>query len=140
MLKDYLKDQHRYMYRLAEESGIAYSTVNDLANGRIEIQNCRAGILKDLARALSVSMDELYELCSNEIEFPLESMATSARIRVKNKKYYVEFSDEGQCVTLEICGVNSDASYFIRSLARWKVEEYVAGKEWEAANALLAHA
>ena len=140
MLKDYLKDQHRSMYRLAEESGVAYSTVNDLANGRIEIQNCRAGILKDLARALSVSMDELYELCSNEIEFPLESMATSARIRVKNKKYYVEFSDEGQCVTLEICGVNSDASYFIRSLARWKVEEYVAGKEWEAANALLAHA
>lgn len=140
MLKDYLKDQHRSMYRLAEESGVAYSTVNDLANGRIEIQNCRAGILKDLARALSISMDELYELCSNEIEFPLESMTTSARIRVKNKKYYVEFPDEGQCVTLEICGVNSDTSYFIRSLARWTVEEYEAGKEWEAANALLAHA
>lgn len=140
MLKDYLKDRHKSMYRLAEESGVAYSTVNDLANGRIEIQNCRAGILKDLARALSISMDELYELCSNEIEFPLESMTTTVRIRVKNKKYYVEFSDEGQPVALEICGVNSDTSYFIRSLARWTVEEYEAGKEWEAANALLAHA
>ena len=140
MLKEYLAERGKSMYSLAEESGIPYSTVNDLANGRIEIQNCRAGILRKLAEALSVSMDDLYDLCSCEMTVYSTERKTPVRIRVKHKRYYAEFTDKGQPVELEICAVNLDTSYFIRSLAAWTVEDYYGGKEWEAANALLADA
>lgn len=140
MLKDYLADSGKSMYSLAAESGVPYSTVNDLANGRIEVQNCRAGILKKLAGALSVSLDELYDLCLEDRSVLLEEQKENVRIRVKNKTYYAEFQDQGNPVSLKVCEVNQNTGYFIRSLAKWKAEEYFEQKEWEAANALLADA
>ncbi len=140
MLKDYLAEHQTSMYKLAAESGVAYSTVNDLANGRIEIEQCRAGILKKIADALSVTMDELYSLCDTELSVYTEAWKTDVKIRVKNKTYFAQFRDRGKPVLLEVCPVNRDTTYFIRSLAKWKAEEYFEQREWEAMNAILAHA
>ena len=139
MLKDYLREHQMSMYRLASESGVPYSTVNDLANGRIEIEQCRAGVLKRLAEALSLSMDELYDLCNTELSVFSEEQKTEVRIRVKNKTYYAVFDDGGKQVMLEICPVNRDTSCFIRSLAKWTAETYLERQKWEALNAVLAH-
>ncbi|MBQ8075052.1 MAG: helix-turn-helix transcriptional regulator [Oscillospiraceae bacterium] len=140
MLKDYLAERKISMYSLAANSGVPYSTVNDLANGRIEIQNCRAGVLKKIADELSISMDALYDLCESNLSVYLEEEKIPVAIRVKNKTYYAEFYDNNIPVSLEICAVNRDTAYFIHSLAKWTVEDYFEQKEWEAANALLAHA
>ena len=140
MLKDYLTEHQMSMYRLASESGIPYSTVNDLVNGRIEIEQCRAGILKRLAEALSITMDELYDLCNTELSVFSEKHKTEVRIRVKNKTYYAVFADRGKQVMLEICPVSKDTSCFIRSLAKWTAESYLERQEWEELNAVLAHA
>ena len=140
MLKDYLVENQKSMYWLAEKSNVPYSTVNDLANGRIDIRNCRAGALKQLADALSLTMDALYDLCSSDITICPASCDSPVRIRIRGKKYYAEFSDHGQPVSLEVCPVRQDTAYFIRSLAEWAVEDYFENQEWEAANALLAHA
>ena len=140
MLKEYLAEHGISMYSLAMKSGVPYSTVNDLVNGRIEIEQCRAGILKRLADALSVTMDDLYRLCDSDLSVYSEERKKDIRIRVKNKTYYAEFEDRGKPVRLEVCPVNNDTSYFIRSLAKWTAEEYFERQEWEAANAILAHA
>lgn len=140
MLKDYLSEHKTSMYKLAAESGVPYSTVNDLANGRIEIEQCRAGILKRLADSLAVTMDDLYNLCDTELRVFSDERKTDVKIRVKNKTYYAEFDDHGTPVLLEVCPVNKDTSYFIRSLAKWTAEDYFERLEWEAANAILAHA
>ena len=140
MLKDYLSEHKTSMYKLAAESGVPYSTVNDLANGRIEIEQCRAGILKRLSDTLAVTMDDLYNLCDNELRVYSEEWKTDVKIRVKNKTYYAEFDDHGTPVLLEVCPVNKDTRYFIRSLAKWTAEDYFERLEWETMNAILAHA
>lgn len=40
-----------------------YSTLNDLVNLKLPVENIRAGQLKSIADALDVEMDELYNLC-----------------------------------------------------------------------------
>ena len=140
MLKDYLAERHVSMYSLAVRSGVPYSTVNDLANGRIEVENCRAGVLKKIADALSITMDELYEQCYSEMAFFLEKQKLSVRVRAKNKTYYAEFYDGDEPVAMEICDVNLDTAAFIRSLAKWTAEDYFEQREWETTDVLLAHA
>lgn len=140
MLKEYLAENQISMYQLAAESHVPYSTVNDLVNRRIDVKNCRAGALKQLADAMSISMNQLYDLCCNEITIVSAAYGVEAMVRSKGKKYYVEFSDHGRPVMLEVCPVKEDTSYFIRSLAEWTVEDYFNEREWENANAVLAHA
>ena len=140
MLKDYLAERHVSMYSLAVRSGVPYSTVNDLANGRIEVENCRAGVLKKIADALSITMDDLYDQCHTEMSFFLEKQKVLIQVRVKNKTYFAEFYDGDEPVALEICAVNLDTAAFIRSLAKWTAEEYFEQCEWETTDVLLAHA
>lgn len=49
------------MYRLAKESGIPNTTINDLCNGRTSIENCSGITLYKIAKVLNVSIEELIE-------------------------------------------------------------------------------
>ena len=79
------------IYKLSGISGIPYSTLNDIVNHKVDIANIRAGIIFKLANVLNISMDELYELCTNQITIYLEDYATKGTVNIKNKKYMMEF-------------------------------------------------
>ena len=61
MLKDFLAEKGISIYHAAKASGISYSTLNDIAN-------VKSGILHALAGVLQVSMDQLYDICSETID------------------------------------------------------------------------
>ena len=63
MLKKYLKDNHISMYKLASISEVPYSTLNDLVNHKLPVENMKSGQLFALSKALGISMNELYDLC-----------------------------------------------------------------------------
>ena len=48
MLKEYLKKKNKSIYALSKESGVAYSTLNDLANGKVDINQCKVSLLRAL--------------------------------------------------------------------------------------------
>ncbi len=53
-------------YKLSKNSGIPYTTVCDICNGKTKLENCSAKTLYKLATALGVSMESLLDSASKE--------------------------------------------------------------------------
>ena len=85
MLKDYLREKNISIYSLSKRSGIAYSTVNDLVNGKVDIANCKVSLLKRLSEQLGMSMDSMYSICSGEERFLKNRYGCNYMVNVRNK-------------------------------------------------------
>jgi transcriptional regulator with XRE-family HTH domain len=126
MLKEYLKRQSISVYALAKRSGVPYSTLNDLANGKVSIDNCKVGILKSLSDVLGMSMEDLYNKCLGGNQMSVDTdWGVSADISVRNKSYYVQFVYNELPVEIELCKVNRDTTRYIDSIAKWRAEGYI---------------
>lgn len=131
MLKKFLQQKNISVYKLAGMSGIPYSTLNDIVNQKIDIANVRAGIVFKLAKILNISMDELYELCANQIIVYLEEYSTQGTVVIKNKKYVLEFQYHNKKFTDVLCPVKKEATMFIESIAQWQMEKLISDCEME---------
>ena len=60
MIDNLLKKKNISQYRLSKISGVPYSTLTDIISGRTTLSSVSAGTLSRIAKALNVSMDELY--------------------------------------------------------------------------------
>ena len=134
MLKEYLKNQGISVYALSKKIDIAYSTLNDLSNGKVDINNCRLGFIKALADELNLSIDDLYEICNNTNEIKIDSCEEPVKITAKNKKYYAGFIYNGEPVEIQLGRVNEDSSLFLYDLAEWRVNGYIRKKKFEEAE------
>jgi len=54
-----LKQKNITKYKLAKKSGVPYTTVNDICNGKVKIEKCAAETLYRLADTLDVPMEAL---------------------------------------------------------------------------------
>lgn len=131
MLKELLKQRNMSIYKLAGISGIPYSTLNDIVNQKVDISNVRAGIIFKMAKTLNISMDELYELCTNRIVIYLDKYAVEGTVVIKNKKYVLEFQYHNKDFSDELCPVKKEATMFIESIARWQMEKLISNCEIE---------
>ena len=128
MLKDHLKQKGISVYALSKSSGVSYSTLNDLVNGKVEIDNCRVSIVRALSAALCLSMDSFYDLCAERNHLVRNSYGVNANLIVRNKSYCLEFEYDGKPVKLVLCKVNDDTSYYIDDIASWRVDGYIREK------------
>ena len=62
-IQDVLKQKHMSIYRLAKVSEVPYATVNDICNGKAQLEKCSAETIYRLAHALDVSMEEILAPC-----------------------------------------------------------------------------
>ena len=134
MLKDYLKKNNKSIYALAKESGVAYSTLNDLVNGKVDINQCKVSLLRSLSLALGLTLDEAISICSSEVIAMHTPQGIDVEISVKNKSYHAHFIYDEEMVDLELCKVREDSSFYIDEIASWRAEEYIRAKrmtEWE---------
>lgn len=136
MLKTYLEMRNISLYSISKSSKIPYSTLNDIVNCKVEIANVKAGILHALAKALGISMDELYELCENEIIVRSERYNIDGFVSRKNKKFFLYFEYNHEEHEYELCPVKREASLFIDSIALWEMEKHLSDFEMEEAYAL----
>ena len=136
MLKEYLKTNNVSIYSISKRSGIPYSTLNDIVNCKVEIENVKAGIVYALAKTLQISMDWLYELCRNDIIVRSEKYNIDGVVSKKNKNFYLCFEYDHKEHEYELCPVKKEASLFIYSIALWEMEKHLLDFEMEAAYAL----
>lgn len=136
MLKTYLATHNISIYRISKRSGISYSTLNDIANCKVEIENVKAGIVFALAKSLGISMDALYELCRDDIIVSSERYNIDGFVSKKNKKFYLRFEYDHQEYEYELCPVKRESSMFIDSIALWEMEKHLIDIEMEEAYAL----
>ena len=61
MLSSIIEQKNITPYRLAKDTGIAYSTLADIISGKTDIKCVSAQVLYKLAKGLGMSMEELYE-------------------------------------------------------------------------------
>ncbi len=125
MIKEYLQQAGKSVYLLSKESGVPYSTLNDLVNGKVEIENCKISLLMQLAGALGLTMDETFALCSRERQTVETGYGIEPGIRVRNKSYFIEFEYNGELSEIELCKVNEDTKFYIDEIARWRCERYI---------------
>ena len=62
-IQNALKQRNMSIYRLAKTSEVPYATVNDICNGKAQMEKCSAETIYRLAHALGVSMEELLAPC-----------------------------------------------------------------------------
>ena len=62
-IQNALKQRNMSIYRLAKASEVPYATVNDICNGKAQLEKCSAETIYRLAHALNVSMEELLAPC-----------------------------------------------------------------------------
>lgn len=70
-IKQYLEANKLSIYRVANSAVVAYPTVFNIVNGKVDILNCALGIVKKIADALNLSIDELLTLCDKNQSFDL---------------------------------------------------------------------
>lgn len=87
MLKELLEERNMSVYQLAKETGIAYSTLNDLVNHKVSIEKCKAATLYKMANVLNVTTDELYEACLQKTWIHVDGFDSDGVVSVKNKEY-----------------------------------------------------
>lgn len=136
MLKEYLNTHNISIYSISKNSGISYSTLNDIVNCKVEIANVKAGIIYSLAKTLGISMDALFELCKNDIVVRSERYDVYGFVEKKNKKYYLRFEYKNKEYQYEMCPVKREASMFINSIALWEMEKHLLDFKMEEAYAL----
>lgn len=69
-------------YRLSKESGIAYTTINDICSGKTQVGKCSAETIYRIAKVLGVSMESLIEPCLEQrIDFDLFKSNTCHRLK-----------------------------------------------------------
>ena len=70
-IKQYLEDNQISIYKVANNAVVAYPTVFNLVNGKVDIMNCALGVVKKIADALELTIDELLTLCDKNWSFDL---------------------------------------------------------------------
>lgn len=137
MLKSLLDEKGLSVYKLSKESKIPYSTLNDLVNRKLPIENMRCGQVRGLAIALGMDMDTLYEMCAFTPFVVSGRYGVQASIRVKHKHFWLSFQRNGKTYEGDILAVSKDAFKFLDTLAEWKLNEILAKLEMEDAYAAI---
>ena len=132
MLKEYLEKKEISVYALAKTAGVPYSTLNDLSNGKVDLNNCRLGLVRAVSAALDLTIEELVEICSNDIGRIPTAYGIDVQVWVRNKSFCMDFEYEGRNIELELCRVNEDTKYYIRQIAQWRAERYIRERRMEA--------
>ena len=65
-LKDILSEKKISLYQFSKETGIPYSTLSDIVNGKTEINTCTVLTMKKIADGLEMSVDDLYKTLSRD--------------------------------------------------------------------------
>lgn len=134
MLRDYLREHGRSIYALSKESGVAYSTLNDLVNGKVDIDHCKVSLLRSLSLALDLTLEEVIDICSSDNIATQTPQGIDIEISVRNKSYHARFNYYDEIIDLELCRIKEETTFYIDEIATWRVEEYIHDRriaEWE---------
>ena len=134
MLKEYLKEHNKSVYALSRESGVAYSTLNDLVNGKVEIDQCKVSLLRSLSAALGLTLEDVIDICCPEDLAMQTSQGIDVKVSVRNKTYHAQFVYNEEKIDIELCKVREESTFYIDEIAAWRTEEYIRSRhmaEWE---------
>jgi len=131
MLKDILHEKNITTYKLAKDISEPYSTINDIANGKVDISDCKVKILKKLSDYLGFTMEEAYMKCSTTMEIYSKEYDTCGQVVVKLKKYHLNFLYSDKLQDIELCKVTEGSTMFVKEAALYEMERFIREAKME---------
>lgn len=115
-IKQYLKKSEITIISLSKCTGIPYTTVSELVNGKVDIDRVYVGTAFKLASACHVDFQTFYNLCKENTP----RLDDTVKITVKNKAYYIEYRIGDISGTSRLFKANSINKPFVRDAAEWE--------------------
>lgn len=82
IIRELMEHRNITQYRLAKDSGIAYTTINDICSGKAQLEKCSAETIYRISKTLDVSMESLIEPCIDKRkDFELFKSNTCHRLK-----------------------------------------------------------
>ena len=94
--RELMENKKITQYRLAKESGIAYTTINDICSGKAQLEKCSAETIYRISKVLGVSMENLIEPCFDKrSDFELFKSNTCHRLKeLGDIEFVIELLEE----------------------------------------------
>lgn len=110
IVNELMKQKNISMYRLSKNSGIPYTTINDICSGKAQLEKCSAETVYKLSKEFDISMEDLlspyidnrisFELYKSnvchqlkelgDIDFIIETLQTDNISKYYKKRWYAE--------------------------------------------------
>lgn len=96
MINELMENKKITQYRLAKDSGIAYTTINDICSGKAQLEKCSAETIYRISKVLGVSMESLIEPCFDKrCDFELFKSNTCHRLKkLGDIEFVIELLEE----------------------------------------------
>ena len=125
-IKSFLKENGMKVAEISRKSGIPYSTLNDIINGKTDIDGVKLGTVRELADCMGIGLDELYRMCKESTE---RISLAGGNIFVKNKRYYLSCGQEYSIKPIPLCKVNPVNTMYVKEMAEWTLAELKRARE-----------
>ena len=126
-LKEYCKEHRISAKSIADTCAIPYSTVNDLLNGKTELERTSFGVICRIADCLELGLDDFRGMFAAKSG---EAGSSEPQIIVRNKRYQLIADGE----RMDLCKVSSLNEKYIDSIAEWTLRDLRIRKEVKKAN------
>ena len=96
MINELMESKNITKYRLSKNSGIPYTTINDICSGKAQIEKCSAETIYKISKELGVSMESIVEPCLEpRIDFELFKSNICHALKEKGDiKFVIEILEE----------------------------------------------
>ena len=96
MINEMMERKNITKYRLAKNSGIPYTTINDICSGKAQIEKCSAETIYRISKELGVSMESIIEpYIETRIDFELFKSNTCHALKEKGDiKFVIEILEK----------------------------------------------
>jgi len=96
VINELMNDRKITKYRLSKDSGIAYTTINDICSGKAQLEKCSAETIYRISKTLGVSMESILEPCLDKrSDFELFKSNTCHRLKeLGDIEFIIELLEE----------------------------------------------
>lgn len=95
-INEAMADKNMTKYRLAKNSGIPYTTINDICSGKARLEKCTVETIYRISKALGVSMENLIAPCMEKrSDFELFKSSTCHRLKeIGDTEFMIELLEQ----------------------------------------------
>lgn len=127
-IKEYLKQNNLKASTISKSTGIPYTTVSEIINGKTDIDKVQIGTGLKIAKACKLDFQVFYNICKDSYYLP---EIPNGVLLLKNKAFYLECNLPGCKKEIYLCKVNSDNARFIKDMAEWTITSLLKQAEEE---------
>lgn len=130
MLKKYLKENKISIRSLSMQTGIPYSTLNDIVNGKTELDRVAFGYVRKLKEALGLTFEDFTRLCERR-EL---SDSDSYSVIIRNKAYYLH-DESGDKYIFKVNPLNTEyLDFAVKCIVREEKERREMEEKWKSST------